>query len=71
MEYKLVVKPLAEQDITEAAEWYSIHASHITGQFIKKVDKAIKILQKNPEHYQKRYNEVRILYVENFPFILQ
>lgn len=68
MSYKLVVKILAERDISEAAEWYSKQANHLAGQFIEKIETAFKELQKNPEHYQKRYNDVRVLFAENFPF---
>lgn len=68
MSYNLIVKTLAERDISEAAEWYSTHANHLAAQFIEKIETALKELQKNPEHYQKRYNEVRVLFAENFPF---
>lgn len=68
MGYKLVIKTLAEQDITEALEWYSIHATHLTTQFVEKIEDALKVLQRHPENYQRRYNEVRILFTENFPY---
>jgi plasmid stabilization system protein ParE len=68
MEYKIIVKTLAEQDITEAVDWYYTRAAHLTGKFLEEIDNSILILKKNPEHYQKRYNEVRILFLEKFPF---
>lgn len=68
MGYKLVIKTLAEQDITEAAEWYSIHAKFLIPQFIEKIEIAIKDLQKDPENYQKRYNELRVHFAEKFPY---
>ncbi len=37
-------------------------------QFIEKIEKAIKALQKNPEHYQKRYNELRVQFADKFPY---
>ncbi|WP_083572112.1 type II toxin-antitoxin system RelE/ParE family toxin [Salegentibacter echinorum] len=37
---------------------------------MQKVEEAILLLKKNPEHYQKRYNEVRIIFMEIFPFAL-
>ena len=68
MDYNLVVKPLAEQDIEEAVKWYSKQAKHLPQQFIGKLEKALTTVQKHPEHYQKRYNEVRVIFTENFPF---
>ncbi|MBZ9729722.1 type II toxin-antitoxin system RelE/ParE family toxin [Salegentibacter sp. JZCK2] len=32
------------------------------------MDNAIELLRHNPEHFQKRYNEVRLLFTKNFPF---
>ncbi|MGM1056450.1 MAG: type II toxin-antitoxin system RelE/ParE family toxin [Bacteroidota bacterium] len=68
MGYKLILKRLAEQDITEAAEWYYTQETHLTSRFLEEIDKAMKLLQDNPEQYQKRYNEVRVLFTKNFPF---
>ena len=68
MSHKLIVKRLAEHDITEAVAWYYTRAPHLAEQFIEEIDKAILVLEKNPEHYQKRYYEVRILFIESFPF---
>lgn len=68
MGYKLIVKRLAEEDITEAADWYYTQDTHLTRRFLKEIGKTLKLLQDNPEHYQKRYNEVRVLFTENFPF---
>ncbi len=68
MNYKLIVKRSAEHDITEAADWYYTQGTHLTRQFLKEIDEAIKLLQDNPEQYQKRYNEVRVLFTKNFPF---
>ncbi len=68
MEYKVVLKTLAEQDVTEAVEWYFTHAPNLTGQFVEKIEEALKFLQKNPEQYQRRYNEVRVMFTLIFPY---
>lgn len=68
MGYKLIFKTLAEQDITEAVEWYNKRATHLSVQIMEEIDNALVLLKKNPENYQKRYNEVRVLFTENFPF---
>jgi len=68
MEYRLVIKTLAQLDITEAVEWYSIHAEHLTVRFVGEIEKALNEIQKNPKHFQKRYNEIRIIFTENYPY---
>lgn len=68
MSYKIIVKPLAEQDITEAVEWFYSNATHLTERFLEEINKAIEILKDNPAHYQKRYNDIRVYFIENFSF---
>jgi toxin ParE1/3/4 len=68
MMYKIVLKTLAEQDITEAAEWYFANAPHLTSQFIEKIEEALNMLQKSPEQYQRRYNQVRVFFTSIFPY---
>ena len=68
MEYKLIVKTLAEQDMTEAVEWYNKRAPHLMGYLIEEIDIAFGLLKKNPENYQKRYNEVRVFFTDTFPY---
>ena len=50
MSYKIIVKPLAEQDITETVEWFYSNATHLTERFLEEINKAIEILKDNPAH---------------------
>ncbi|MBI6118562.1 type II toxin-antitoxin system RelE/ParE family toxin [Salegentibacter maritimus] len=68
MSYKIIVKPLAEQDISETVKWFYSHATHLTELFLKEISKSMEILKENPKHYQKRYNSIRVCFTEKFPF---
>ena len=70
MDYKIVIKTLAEQDIKEAAEWYNKNAPHVLVGFLTELKNSISLLQQNPQHFQKRYNEVRVIFIRTFPFSL-
>ena len=70
MAFKLVIKTLAEQDITEAVEWYYKQSPQIIPKFIAEIDKAIELIRHNPQHFQKRYKEVRLIFIKAFPFSL-
>ncbi|UGU14721.1 type II toxin-antitoxin system RelE/ParE family toxin [Sinomicrobium kalidii] len=68
MAYKLIVKTLAEKDIVEAIAWYAEQAEHLPKAFIKELDKGIEDLKANPKHYQRRYKQIRISFLQRFPY---
>ena len=44
------------------------NAPHLIGEFLAEVNNATHLLRQNPEHFQKRYREVRIIFIKTFPF---
>ena len=68
MAYELILKPLAELDIAEAAEWYLNRGKTLAGAFLNTVDAAMETISKFPELYQKRYWEVRVVFTPTFPY---
>lgn len=68
MAYKLIVKTLAEQDITEAVEWYAEQAVHLAGELIDDIEDGIASVKKHPGQYQKRYGEIRVAFIRKFPY---
>ena len=68
MAYKVVIKTLAEKDISEAAEYYYKKAPHLISEYIVAVNNAVELLLKNPKHFQRRYKEVRVIFIKPFPF---
>ncbi len=68
MNYKVVVKTPAERDISEVLEWYSEKSSHLPHKFLKNLHQTIKRIKRTPQGYQKRYAEIRLIFVSNFPY---
>lgn len=68
MEYSLIVKPKAQQDIKKAIEWYKEQSENLPKKLLNKIDESLEKIEKTPEHYQKRYNEIRIVFTKKFPY---
>ncbi|WP_420580579.1 type II toxin-antitoxin system RelE/ParE family toxin [Reichenbachiella sp.] len=70
MKYKLVIKPLAEVDLKEIANWYESKKSGLGLAFLEAVDTKIQLLNTNPKAYQKRYKGSRLTLVKRFPYAI-
>lgn len=68
MNYKLIIKPEAENDLYEAIEWYKEQNENLPSQLLNEVEIGLNNIQKYPEHYQKRYKEIRITFTKKFPY---
>lgn len=68
MASEIILKPLAEMDINEAAEWYYNRSEKLTKAFFNSVESAMLSISKFPEIYQKRYKNVRVVFISRFPY---
>lgn len=68
MNYKLVIKSEAENDLDEAIKWYKEQSENLSLQLLNEIEETIYKIQKYPEHYQKRYKEIRIIFTRKFPY---
>lgn len=68
MVYKLIIKPLAEIEIAEALEWYDKEKEGLGLELLKQIDECLELISKNPECFQKRYREVKIVFTKRFPY---
>ncbi|MDZ7848604.1 MAG: type II toxin-antitoxin system RelE/ParE family toxin [Owenweeksia sp.] len=69
MAYKLVLKPGAENDLLEAIEWHEQQATEgLEVHFYEEVSKVLDDIARYPEHFQKRYREVRIRFTTRFRY---
>ena len=59
---------MAEQDIQEAAAWYSEISLKLLNDFFLNLQGVLEGLKVSPFLYQKRYQEVRIIFLRNFPY---
>ncbi|NGF55886.1 type II toxin-antitoxin system RelE/ParE family toxin [Parapedobacter sp. SGR-10] len=68
MIYRLIVKSLAENDIREILEWYINQSEYLPKKFLLELDSGFDTITKNPEYFQKRYNQIRVLFLNKFPY---
>lgn len=69
MAFKIVYSYKANIDTFEAIEWYNTQITGLGKRFYLDVKKQFKILSKNP-YFQIRYENVRCLPLEKFPYMV-
>ena len=69
MTFNLLVEPEALDDIQQAVDWYNMQKKGLGKRFFNVVRKSFKTLAKNP-FFAVRYDNVRCLSVEKFPFLI-
>lgn len=68
MGFNLIVKPDAEDDLISSLDWYFNINQKLAQDFFEKINESFEKIKKNPQHYQKRYKEIRIVFVRKFPY---
>ena len=66
--HKLIVKPFAELDATDAANWYNDKREGLGDEFLLVLDAKINAIQRNPTHFQVVYRNIRRALTERFPY---
>jgi plasmid stabilization system protein ParE len=68
--YKVLILPLAQSDIKEAALWYNEKKKGLGLRFAKNVRVNIKIISKNPFLFVNRYKTTHTAVMKGFPFMI-
>jgi plasmid stabilization system protein ParE len=68
--YKVRIEPEALADIQEITDWYNDAKAGLGKRFQNKAIKQINSLNKNPQIYAFRYNEIRCILVKKFPYMV-
>jgi plasmid stabilization system protein ParE len=66
--YKLIVKPFAEEDASKAAIWYNNKSEGLGNEFLLVLDAKINEIQRNPNHFQGIYKNIRRALTSRFPY---
>lgn len=69
MAFTIKIEPEAFQDIQEAITWYNQKQPKLGLKFFEVIKKCFKKLEINP-FYQIRYDDVRCLPLQTFPFMV-
>lgn len=68
--YQAIILLVAKQDIKENAKWYEQKQEGLGKRFIKEVRSKISYIKINPMAVAIRYNEIRCVVLEIFPFMI-
>jgi toxin ParE1/3/4 len=66
----LILAPEAEQDITEAYDWYEQRRSGLGEDFLGCVDACIQRVRRSPDLFAKVYVEYRRALIRRFPYAI-
>jgi plasmid stabilization system protein ParE len=70
MAAELMLAPEAEQDISEAYDWYEQRRPGLGEEFLGCVDACIQRLCRSPELFAKVYEEYRRALIRRFPYAI-
>lgn len=68
MAFNVIIKPDANQDIIEAADWFEEQNPSLSLDFILILSETLKRIKNNPCHFQKRYKHIHVVFTRKFPF---
>ncbi|MCF8460442.1 MAG: type II toxin-antitoxin system RelE/ParE family toxin [Flavobacteriales bacterium] len=66
--YRIHVSNEAFLDLAQAFDWYEEQRSGLGSELELCVDARIHAIARNPFHYQERYKQVHIAFVDRFPY---
>lgn len=68
MNYKLIVRPEAEAELTDAFVWYEQQVAGLGDHFLLAIDATINAILRNPLQYPVIYKNVRRALTRRFPY---
>lgn len=68
--YKTVILPLAKEDIRNAAKWYNEKQKGLGNRYITQIREKVHFIRQNPQTGNIRYDNVRIMVLNIFPFMI-
>ena len=70
MSYKIKILPIVHTDLRKAKKWYNEQREELGEEFKAEVHKEIDYIRKYPEHYPRKYKELRQSLVTRFPYAI-
>jgi toxin ParE1/3/4 len=68
MNHRLVIRPSAESELTEAYQWYETQRQGLGLEFLFSVEATLALLQGTPELHPLIHKQVRRALIRRFPF---
>jgi hypothetical protein len=70
MSYKIVIIDEAKIDFRKSLYWYKNINPKLSKRFQLSFIESLAIIKKNPFHFQIRYDDVRIIMLTTFPYLI-
>ena len=70
MNYKILIVDEAKNDFRKAQTWYKNIDSKLAGRFLLSFKKSLFDIKRNPLHFQITYDDVRIVVLYTFPYLI-
>jgi plasmid stabilization system protein ParE len=67
---RLVLRPEALDEISQAAAWYEGRATGLSAEFLRALDATLASLRRNPRQYPVVHNNLRRALLRRFPYSL-
>jgi plasmid stabilization system protein ParE len=64
----LIIRPEAEEDLTEAFNWYEVRRAGLGYEFLDRVNLVLSKIEENPQRYSGTYRNVRLALLGRFPY---
>jgi hypothetical protein len=70
MNYKIVIIDEVKVDFKKSLNWYKDINPKLAKKFNLSFKECLALLKKNPQHFQIRYADVRIILINKFPYLI-
>ena len=70
MTYKVIIIEEAMSDLKESLTWYKNINPKLAQRFLQAFKEGIALVRKEPLHFQIRYDDVRIMMLTTFPYLI-
>jgi toxin ParE1/3/4 len=68
--WRVIIRPNAEADLSEAQAWYESRRAGLGGELLDEVRHAVRLLETDPERRPFYYRDFRRLLTRRFPYKL-
>jgi len=70
MNFSIIILEGAKIDVRESINWYKNINPILSKRFANAFNNSIKKIKENPFQYQIRYDDVRIILLKTFPYLV-
>lgn len=66
--YRLIITPWAEDDATDAANWYNEKRDALGDEFLLALDAKMNTIRRNPKQFRLLHRNIRRALIDRFPY---